>query len=194
MPPSSNNHGGARNGAGRRKGSGRCGTEADLTQIRIPRTDKPAVLSLIASRKALRQIQSWIPAPTPSEQAIPLYGSRVPAGFPSPADDYLEATLDLNRYLISDAPATFMVRVKGDSMIGAGISEGDVLVVEKGRSAQHQQIVLAILDGEFTVKRLHHRDGTLALLPENPAYPPIDIGPQQELTIWGVVTACIKKF
>jgi DNA polymerase V len=87
-----------------------------------------------------------------------------------------------------------MVRVKGDSMIGAGISEGDILVVEKGRQAQHDQIVLAIIDGEFTVKRLHHRAEKLALLPENPKYPPIEIRPGQELTIWGVVTACIKKF
>jgi len=148
----------------------------------------------VAARQALRHSQSWRPDDNPAEVRLPLYASRVPAGFPSPADDYLESTLDLNRYLIDDAPATFMVRVKGDSMIGAGISEGDILVVEKGRAPQHQQIVLAVIDGEFTVKRLHHRDGKLALLPENPAYQPIEILDGQELTVWGVVTACIKKF
>jgi DNA polymerase V len=194
MLPNGKPRGGTRPGAGRRKGSGRLGDETVLTQLRIPSIDKPAVLSLVAARRALRQVEAWaVPADAP-EQSLPLYGSRVAAGFPSPADDYLEATLDLNRYLISDAPATFMVRVKGDSMIGAGISEGDILVVEKGRAAQHQQIVLAIIDGEFTVKRLYHHAGRLALLPENPAYPAIEINDQQELTIWGVVTASIKKF
>ncbi|BEV70932.1 MULTISPECIES: LexA family transcriptional regulator [unclassified Paludibacterium] len=187
-------HGGARRGAGRPRGSGRCDAGEAQTQLRIPRADKQAVLDLLATRRALRHIQSWRPAPQTEIVPLPLYGSRVPAGFPSPADDYLESTLDLNQYLIQDAPATFMVRVKGDSMIGAGIAEGDILVVEKGRHAQHDQIVLAVIDGEFTVKRLHRRDEQVALLPENPAYAPITLRDGQDLTIWGVVTACVKKF
>jgi len=187
-------HGGARPGAGRRSGSGRFGHDEPLTQLRIPRIDKQAVIQLIDARRAERSTPMWRPDPAPPRTPLPLYGSRVPAGFPSPADDYLEATLDLNRYLISDAPATFMVRVKGDSMIGAGIGEGDILVVEKGRTPVHDQIVLAVIDGEFTVKRLHHRAGRLALLPDNPAYAPIEIHSEQELAVWGVVTACIKKF
>jgi len=194
MSPPSSTRGGARPGAGRRAGSGRFSHDEPLTQLRIPQADKAEVIRLVAARQALRHSQSWRPDDNPAEVRLPLYASRVPAGFPSPADDYLESTLDLNRYLIDDAPATFMVRVKGDSMIGAGISEGDILVVEKGRAPQHQQIVLAVIDGEFTVKRLHHRDGKLALLPENPAYQPIEILDGQELTVWGVVTACIKKF
>jgi DNA polymerase V len=194
MPSQKHAHGGPRRGAGRPRGTGRLPADEALTQLRIPLTDKPAVLSLLAARRVLRQAEAWQAEATPPEQETPLFSSKVAAGFPSPADDYLEARLDLNRYLIKDAPATFMVRVKGDSMTGAGIGDGDILVVEKGRSAQHQQIVLAVVDSEFTVKRLFNRDGRLALIPENPAYPPIEIDARQELTIWGVVTACIKKF
>ncbi|MEQ6290556.1 LexA family protein [Vogesella sp. GCM10023246] len=134
------------------------------------------------------------PATSPPRLAIPVYGSAVPAGFPSPADDYLELTLDLNEYLIDDAAATFMVRVSGDSMAGAGIGSGDVLVVDRGIAPQHGQIVLAAVDGEFTVKRLHKRGDRVALIPENPAFPPIELHNGQELCIWGVVTGCIKKF
>lgn len=193
MVPNRKQHGGARSGAGRPAGSGRCAGEAH-TQLRVPRIDKDAVLALIADRRALRDIEAWRADHSAPPLALPLFGSRVPAGFPSPADDYLERSLDLNQYLIGDAPATFMVRVRGDSMIGAGIAAGDILVVEKGRTPQHDQIVLAVIDGEFTVKRLHDRDGRLALLPDNPAYPPIEIHGEQELLVWGVVTACIKKF
>ena len=134
------------------------------------------------------------PTSDPVRLSVPVYGARVPAGFPSPADDYLERTLDLNQYLIEDAAATFMVRVSGDSMLGAGISDGDVLVVDRSLTPAHGQIVLATVDGEFTVKRLHQRSDRVALLPENPAYPPIELHNGQELQVWGVVTACIKKF
>lgn len=194
MVPSEKQHGGARRGAGRHKGSGRFGADEALTQLRIPRADKQAVIDLVATRQALRRIEAWRPDPEAGEQSLPLYASRVPAGFPSPADDYLESALDLNRYLIHDAPATFMVRVKGDSMRDAGIGEGDILVVEKGRPPQHDQIVLAVIDGEFTVKRLFLRGDRVALIPENPAYAPIEFDGERELTVWGVVTACIKKF
>lgn len=193
MEPKRTHHGGARPGAGRPAGSGRC-ADAPQTQLRIPRADKTAVLALIARRQALRSGEAWRPDAEAPALRLPLFAHRVAAGFPSPADDYLEDALDLNRYLISDAPATFMVRVRGDSMIGAGIGEGDILVVDRGRTPQHDQIVLAVIDGEFTVKRLYRREDRLALIPENPAYAPIELHAGQELVIWGVVTACIKKF
>jgi DNA polymerase V len=193
MIPTRKQHGGARVGAGRPAGSGRCADEA-RTQLRIPRADKAAVLDLVARRRALRHAEVWRADADAPALPLPLFGHRVAAGFPSPADDYLEGSLDLNRYLIDDAPATFMVRVRGDSMIGAGIAEGDILVVEKGRAPLHGQIVLAVIDGEFTVKRLHRRDGRLALLPENPAFAPIEVRGEQELMVWGVVTGCVKKF
>lgn len=127
-------------------------------------------------------------------QVLPLYGSRVAAGFPSPADDYLEGTLDLNHYLITDAAATFMIRVSGDSMSGAGISDGDILLVDRSLPPLHGHIVLAVVDGAFTIKRLHLRPAPIALIAENPAYMPIEMTGEQELQIWGVVTACVKKF
>lgn len=134
----------------------------------------------------------------PSSQSdllyLPLFASRVPAGFPSPAADYQERMLDLNEYLIQDAAATFMLRVSGDSMSGAGIASGDLLVVDRALLPQHGQIVLAVVDGDFTVKRLYRQHGRLELRAENPAYAPICLADGQELQIWGVVTACIKRF
>lgn len=127
-------------------------------------------------------------------QSLPLVLSPVRAGFPSPASDYLDDSIDLHDYLVADPPATFMVRVRGDSMEGAGIEEGDLLVVDKGLTAHHGDIVVAVVDGEFTVKRLHYRHGYCELMPENPAYLPIVMAEGQELQIWGVVTGCVKKF
>lgn len=134
------------------------------------------------------------PSLQPPRQPLPVYGATVPAGFPSPADDYLETRLDLNDLLIHDPVATFMVRVSGDSMIGAGIGSGDVLVVDRGIEPANGHIVLAIVDGEFTVKRLQKQAAGVCLHPENPAYPPIQLQPGQELQIWGVVTGCVKSF
>ncbi|MEO4030669.1 translesion error-prone DNA polymerase V autoproteolytic subunit [Chromobacterium vaccinii] len=132
--------------------------------------------------------------PTPGGQPLPLVLSPVRAGFPSPADDYLDDNINLHEYLVDDPPATFIVRVRGDSMIGAGIADGDLLVVDKGLAPAHGDIVVAVVDGEFTVKRLRRRGEACALVAENPAYPPIILQPGQELLAWGVVTGCVKKF
>jgi DNA polymerase V len=131
--------------------------------------------------------------PAPSLASIPLYASAVPAGFPSPADDYVDRALDLNEYLVQDEPATFMVRVKGDSMIGAHIQPDDVLIIDRGLSAQHGDIVVAEVDGQFTVKELHMRGDRVALVARNRAYPPIILGDEQELVIFGVVTGVVRK-
>ncbi|BBH12955.1 hypothetical protein CH06BL_22030 [Chromobacterium haemolyticum] len=130
----------------------------------------------------------------PSGQWLPVAGFPVRAGFPSPADDYLDDAISLDAYLIADPPATFLVRVRGDSMIGAGIDEGDLLVVDKGLTANNGDIVIAVVDGEFTVKRLHRVRGRCALVAENPAYPPIRLAASQELEVWGVVRGCVKRF
>ncbi|WP_434634593.1 LexA family protein [Chromobacterium sp. CV08] len=130
----------------------------------------------------------------PQGGVLPLAGGTVRAGFPSPASDHMESAIDLHDYLVGDPLATFMVRVKGDSMEGAGIDDGDLLVVDKGLTAHHGDIVVAVVDGEFTVKRLHQKRGCCALMPENPAYLPIVMEEGQELQVWGVVTACVKKF
>ena len=123
--------------------------------------------------------------------ALPIFLGRLPAGFPSPADDYLEGKLDLNRHLIKHPAATFFVRVTGDSMIGAGIHSGDLLVVDRSLEPADKNVVVAVLDGELTVKRLFKQNGILRLLPENLNYQPIEIAPQQTIEIWGVVTSVI---
>lgn len=122
---------------------------------------------------------------------LPVFLGRLPAGFPSPADDYIEGKLDLNRHLIKHPAATFFVRVSGDSMIEAGIHTGDLLVVDRSLEAVDGNVIVAALDGELTVKRLHKRGKTVRLLPANKNYQPIDITEQQSFEIWGVVTNVI---
>ena len=125
--------------------------------------------------------------------ALPVFLGRLPAGFPSPADDYIEGKLDLNRHLIKHPAATFFVRVTGDSMIGAGIHSGDLLVVDRSLEAADRHVVVAVLDGELTVKRLFNQQGVLRLLPENLHYQPIEISGQHAFEIWGVVTSVIHS-
>jgi DNA polymerase V len=125
---------------------------------------------------------------------LPFFLSKVPGGFPSPADDYLEGELDLNELLIQHPAATFYVRLAGDSMIKAGLFDGDILVVDRAVKAQHKHIVVAVIDGEMTVKRLYSRGGRVELHPENPAYPPILIGEGRDLIIWGVVIGSVRQF
>lgn len=122
---------------------------------------------------------------------LPVFIGRLPAGFPSPADDYIEGKLDLNRHLIKHPAATFFVRVTGDSMLEAGIHSGDILIVDRSLEATDGNVIVAALDGELTVKRLYQRAQTIRLLPENKNYQPIDIHPHQSFEIWGVVTNVI---
>lgn len=122
----------------------------------------------------------------------PVWLARVPAGFPSPADDYLEGKLDLNQHLIKHPAATYFVRVTGDSMIGAGIHSGDLLVVDRSLEPADNSVVIAIVDGELTVKRLSTRQGKLLLLPDNEKYPPVEVR-EGAFEVWGVVTHVIHK-
>jgi DNA polymerase V len=128
-----------------------------------------------------------------SQIELPLVEATVSAGFPSPADDYSEARLDLNKELISNESATFYARVRGDSMTLAGISDGDLLIIDKSKSPVNGSIVVCLIDGEFTVKRLQKTDNQFYLMPENDKYQPIKIKPENDVTIWGVVTYTIKK-
>lgn len=123
---------------------------------------------------------------------LPLFGDRVACGFPSPAQDYVEDSLDLNKLVIKHPSATYFVRVCGDSMIGAGISDGDLLVVDRSLSASHGDIVVAAVAGEFTVKELQtHPD--IQLIPHNADYSPIVFQEEDELEIFGVVTFTLKS-
>lgn len=126
-------------------------------------------------------------------QLTPMYSHSVSAGFPSPADDYIEDRLDLNTLLVNNKAATFFLRVKGDSMLNAGIHHGDIIVVDRSVQAVHRSIVVAVVDGELTVKRLLNRGGVTELHAENPKYLPIRLQEGQELTIWGVVTSSVHQ-
>ena len=119
------------------------------------------------------------------------YSCAVTAGFPSPADDYLESKLDLNDYLIKHPSATFFVRVVGDSMVNAGIHNNDIIIVDRSIKPKHGKIVVAALDGQMTVKRLYQRDKKVILLPENKLFKPIEISDSMEIVIWGVATNVI---
>lgn len=123
--------------------------------------------------------------------ACPLVSSYIAAGFPSPADDHLERSLDLNEYMIKHPTATFFVRVEGDSMINAGIRSGDILVVDRALSWKQNSIVVAFLQGEFTVKRIGKKGNMLYLYAENDAYAPIAITSDMDFEVWGVVTFAI---
>ena len=124
---------------------------------------------------------------------VPLFTAGVSAGFPSPADDFVDRSLDLNEYLIKHPAATFFVRVDGNSMIGSGIHPGDILIVDKALEPHDGSIVIAVVNGEFTVKRFKRERGRCWLVPENPASAPIEIAGDMQLEIWGVVTYVIHK-
>ena len=124
---------------------------------------------------------------------LPLFASPISAGFPSPADDYVEKKLDLNEYLIRNRQATFFLRVSGDSMIGAGIHNGDLLIVDRSLPATHQKIVVAIVGGELLVKRLLRVNKKVSLAAENPGYAPIEVTEDSGFEVWGVVTNVIHE-
>lgn len=126
-------------------------------------------------------------------QGLPLYLVPVEAGFPSPAEDYLDQRLDLHKHLVTHETATFFLRAHGESMLNAGIHDGDLLVVDRAVEAEHNKVVIAALDGELMVKRLVRRNGRVLLVPENPDYPEFDITNREHVHIWGVVTYAVHK-
>lgn len=134
------------------------------------------------------------PIAAPLVQRFPLYGSKVSAGFPSPADDYIETQLDLNDLLVTHKEATFFLRVKGDSMRNANINDGDLLVANRAIVPAHCDIVVAVVNAELTVKTLFKRRDVVKLVAANEAYPEIVIQPDNELVVWGVVTHVIHSF
>jgi DNA polymerase V len=123
----------------------------------------------------------------------PLYISQVSAGFPSPADDYTELKLDLNKYLIKHPSATFYVKVKGESMKGAGINDGDILIVDRAVEPKNNDIAVCVINSEFTVKRIKKAKDTLYLIPENPDFKPIKVTEYNDFQVWGIVTYIIHK-
>lgn len=126
--------------------------------------------------------------------ALPFFTEGVKAGFPSPANDFAERLLDLNEYLIPHPAATFFVTAKGDSMVGANIRDGDILVVDRSLTPKNNDIVIACLDGEFTVKKLVREANAIYLVPANVLYKRLKIHPDMNFQVWGVVTYVISKF
>lgn len=129
-----------------------------------------------------------------SPMHLPLADCAVRAGFPSPAEDFSGKRLDISALLVEHPQATFLLRVAGPSMREYGIDDGDLIVVDRAIQPRHAHIVVAIIDGEFTVKALHQVNGTFRLKAGNPTYPDIVPKENQTLEIWGVVTACVKRF
>ncbi|MGL5890643.1 MAG: LexA family protein [Bacteroidia bacterium] len=125
--------------------------------------------------------------------SLPLFQTPVSAGFPSPADDYEERKLDLNEHLIARPASTFFVKVSGESMTGAGINDGDLLIIDRSAVVTDKKIVIGVVNGEFTVKRIRKKGLQLFLEPENANYQPIEITAEMDFSIWGVVTYVIHK-
>ena len=128
-----------------------------------------------------------------SKIKIPFMKGGVSAGFPSPAADFMENNIDLNKELSENPLATFYIKVKGNSMINAGINDKDVLVVDRSIEPRNNAIAICFIDGEFTVKRIQVAQDCLYLMPENPNYQPIKVTEENQLIIWGMVTYVIKK-
>ena len=122
-----------------------------------------------------------------------LIEQSISAGFPSPADDFKEIRISLDKELVRNKDATFYARVSGESMIGAGLDDGDLLVIDRSLSPENGKIAVCLVDGEFTVKRIKKEKNKLYLMPENKKYEPIELREENELIIWGVVEYVIKK-
>ena len=167
--------GGSRKGAGRPKGQGKYGEQTKA--VRIPVSKVKYISEVI--NKGLYE--------------VPMYSNKVAAGFPSPADDYLEDKIDLNQYLVKHPASTFLVRASGESMINAGIFPDDILVVDRSLKAEDGKVVIAVVDNELTVKRYRKKGKSIILEPENETFDPIVIPRESEAFVWGVVTNVIHN-
>jgi DNA polymerase V len=192
-------HGGSRSGSGRKSLYG----EASKP-VRVPESQVGTVLSYLEAYKKSHALRALLPGegirfdPLPvawdtPPRHIPLMSYQVQAGFPSPADDYIQGAIDLNEHLILHREATFVLRVSGWSMRDSGIHDGDELIVDRSLTPVDGNVVIAVLDNELTCKRLRKTGTTVRLLADNPDYPEIVIGDDQELTIWGVVTRVLHR-
>jgi DNA polymerase V len=200
-PHTTKKHGGPRPGAGRKQNSGKF--KEPTQSIRVPtsalnlihnwlelfkQSASSALPTIASSLKNLNGMTLMNIAPSPIPIDMPFYDCSVSAGFPSPADDSFGITMDLNKHLVQNAPATFFVRTSGDSMLGAGIHDGDLLVVDRSLTAKHQDIVIAAVNGDLTVKRLMHHQSKTVLQAENPEFSNIELTEDMAVSLWGVVT------
>ncbi len=165
-------------------------TDKASPQLTFPFTTHP---HKTASLKPDAFASILLPELSPVLLAMPFYDCSVSAGFPSPADDSFGLTMDLNKHLVQNAPATFFVRTSGESMLNAGINDGDLLVVDRSLIAKNNDIVIAAVDGDLTVKRLVHNNGRTILQAENPAFSNIELTGDMAVSLWGVVTNVIHS-
>lgn len=194
--------GGKRQDAGRKSGTGKFGEPT--TALRVPASQEPVIKDFLAAyqRKKLNTdldvvVEFELPALKAASISLPLYSSKVSAGFPSPAEEHVEKRLDPSEFLIDQKDATFFVTIQGYSMMDVGLLPNDKAVVDRSKIASIGDIVLAVLDGEFTIKTLSRtKDGKVRLLPANStgAYSPIEITEDMNFEIWGVVTGSFRRF
>lgn len=175
-------HGGRRPGAGRPSGE-------PTVRMRVPAGAEPDVLTCLDDYRIQHKLTPVPVAASPKRRRVLRFLAQVPAGFPSPAEQYLEESIDLNQHLIPSGheAATFIIRVSGWSMISAGIHDGDELVVDRAEENAIGKVVVAVHNGTMTIKRLRKRAGRLVLIAENPHYPDQVIAVGDEFSIWGVV-------
>lgn len=197
-----NSRGGARPGAGRKSGSVKLLETTAV--IRVPESQAPVIKDFISAYKR-KHIKTKLDSVTEFSfplmntvpTALPLYSSKVSAGLPGPAEEHVEKRLDPSEFLIDKKETTFFVTIQGYSMIDVGLLPGDKAVVDRSKIASIGDIVLAVLDGEFTIKTLsRHKSGAPKLLPANStgAYPSIQITEEMQFEIWGVVTGSFRRF
>jgi DNA polymerase V len=185
--------GGKRQGAGRPVGTGKYNETTKAVRLPISLADE--ILEALARDPQQVEpasiVSSIFKTDNYTKCRVPLFLNPVAAGFPAPTEDYIEGKIDLNRHLVKHPDSTFLVRVVGESMQDAGIHPRDLLVVDRSLEAISGKVVIAVVDGELTVKRLRKHRNKLWLMPENPNFQPIEIGENVELHIWGVVTNVI---
>ena len=189
-------------GAGRKVGTGKF--REDTSVMRIPTSQEPVIKDFLAAYQRKRLAADLdslgafeLPALHASAIRLPLYSSKVSAGFPSPAEEHVEKRLDPSEFLIDQKDATFFVTIQGYSMMDVGLLPGDKAVIDRSKLASIGDIVLAVIDGEFTIKTLaRKKDGTPRLLPANStgAFNPIEIKEGMDFEIWGVVTGSFRRF
>jgi DNA polymerase V len=195
-------NGGKREGAGRKLGTGKFSEPTIVS--RLPISQVPMIKDFLAAYQHKKLLESMdtvadfkMPAIDLTSITLPLFSSKVPAGFPSPAEEHIEKRLDPNDFLIDQKDATFFVTIQGYSMIDVGLMPNDVAVIDRSKIATIGDIVLALVDGEYTIKILNRKkDGTPRLLPANNtgAFAPIEIKDGMTFEVWGVVISSFRRF
>jgi DNA polymerase V len=178
-----------------RKGiGGRPRSASPIRVVRLPLPVATLARRLAEGRLRAGDINGFLDVQADSVGAVPMANGTAACGFPSPADDHLDSPLDFNELLVRNPSATFAVRLASESMTGAGLLPGDIAIVDRSLGPKTGDIVLALIDNEFTVKRLLQQGDRVTLKAANPAFPDIEISEGQTFEIWGVVTAMARKF